>query len=498
MALADYFHRSAVAAAQVLAGFDEDSLADRLTSTTVEVCVGEPSTKDVVSTLDMVVRLLARFYPTLSFSGESNHVAHYAKLAREINPNIEIVNDHADYGISVGTNPYPRCTQPVFAGSKGWDALTSFERPFRSADETSNPFGSGAAACLAVGEVFRQVFGVGDEPSGDVVLSTLDLASEPSAENVPLERADIGQSVLVGVGAIGNAIVWALGRTSLRGTLHLVDHQQVELSNVQRYVLCGRSDENQSKVNLAARFLQGELLSVTHEMDWAHFVEAEGHRWSRVLVALDSAQGRRDVQASLPQWIANAWTQPGDLGVSVHPWTKDGACLACLYLPVGPTAGEDRLIGDALGLNSDIELLNVRRLLHNNAPLPPELFDQVSAYLGVSVQELSAFSDRPLRTLYVEGLCGGALLPLNRIGQPTQELHVPIAHQSALAGILLASRLAAKTMGRDEDATRITRIDVLRTLGTHLSQPMQKDARGICICQDRTYEDVFQMKYGAA
>jgi hypothetical protein len=87
---------------------------------------------------------------------------------------------------------------------------------------------------------------------------------------------------------------------------------------------------------------------------------------------------------------------------------------------------------------------------------------------------------------------------LSRIGRPTQEVHVPIAHQSALAGVLLGGRLVSRAMGRTPEATRVTRIDVLQPLGQYLTQPMQKDVRGICICQDQVYRDAFGAKYDPA
>ena len=111
---------------------------------------------------------------------------------------------------------------------------------------------------------------------------------------------------------------------------------------------------------------------------------------------------------------------------------------------------------------------------------------------GIEPDALDSFADKPLRALYVEGLCGGAVLPLNRIGRPTQDVHVPMAHQSALAGVLLAGRLVAKAMGLAGDSTNVTRIDVLRSLGEYLTQPMKKDDRGICICQDPVYRDAFR------
>jgi len=494
MALADYFHRSAIAAAQVLAGFDEDALSERLEKTTIEVCLPETHSDEAEALTDLTVRLLARFYPRLSLSGLPEDISGYIKLAQAINPNIEIVEGAGDFAIGIGSDASPRSANLIFVGSSGWDAHLSLDRP-QTVGSTHNPFGPGAAACLGVGEIFRQVFETGGSRLSTVAFSTLDLTSQPTTDNVTIDGTDIGTAVLVGVGAIGNAATWALGRAPLSGELHLVDHQRTELSNLQRYVLCERDDADRSKVDLAEESLQSGLRGISHDETWERFVAGHGHHWDQVLVALDTAQGRRDVQASLPRWIANAWTQPGDLGVSVHPWNESSACLACLYLPAGQAPGEDRVIGSALGLTSDMDLLQIRRLLHTNSPLPPELLGRVSAHLGVSPEELAPFSDRPLRTLYVEGLCGGAVLPLSRIGSPTQDVHVPIAHQSALAGVLLAGRLVARAMGRAPEGTCVTRVDVLQPLSEYLTQPMQKDSRGICICQDQLYQEVFRSKY---
>jgi hypothetical protein len=494
MGLADYFHRSAVAAAQVLAGFDEAALSERISGITIELCIDENESDEANALVDLAIRLLARFYPRLRITGGGARRPRYLKLARSINPNIEIGRSRGDFGVALGAGALPSCPSPVFAGSDGWDAYVSTDGPV-SVGTTRNPFGPGAAACLAVGEVFRQVFEIGAPLHGGMTLSTLDLESRPTTANWVIDGIDVGSAVLVGVGAIGNATVWALGRAPVRGELHLVDHQRLELGNLQRYVLGARKDDDCIKVELAERFLAGDLRAVRHEEEWSRFVAAHGHRWGQVLVALDTAQGRRDVQASLPYWIANAWTQPGDLGVSVHPWTQDGACLACMYLPSGPLPGEDRIIGSALGLTADLELLQIRRLLHTNSPLPPELYARVSAHLGVEPDALNRFADRPLRALYVEGLCGGAVLPLNRIGRPTHDVHVPIAHQSALAGVLLGGRLVARALGRSPESTRVTRIDVLRPIGEYVTQPSKKDDRGICICQDPVYQNTFRSKY---
>jgi molybdopterin/thiamine biosynthesis adenylyltransferase len=489
MALADYFHRSAVAASQVVAGFDEEAIRDRLQTVHLGVSVGDAETSQGQHLLDMTVRLLARLYPTLVLDGDTNGTA--ATLAREINPNIELTTGRADFAVAIGANASEIADTTIFAGSDGWLAHVGTNGPFPVGAET-NPFGAGASACLAAANVFRAVF-MGDAPQLDetLVFSTLNYGS--TQEPHLTDGLDVGEAVLVGAGAIGQSALWALTRAALNGRLHVVDPEPIELSNLQRYVLAARSDEGEPKIAVLPKLQSSSLRLAGHELDWQHFCQQNGYAWERVLVALDSAADRRAVQASLPRWIANAWTQPGDLGCSVHPWSEEGACLCCLYLPDGQTPNEDELIAQALGLQG-MEL-EVRRLLFTRQPVPAALLPTIEQHLELPEGGAAAFAGRPLRDLYVDGVCGGALIALDKVGRPHQGVHVPIAHQSALAGILLACRLVADVLGAGPSDTSVARIDIMRALGDELAQRAQKDARGICICQDPVYRSAYDTKW---
>lgn len=500
MALADYFHRSAVALAQVLSGFDEDAIRSKLEEKTVGIAFSSDSvTKpEGRATVELAVRLLARLYPRLVLvGGDIDFLEHARSLARLINPSIDISDGDADILVAVGST---EMTAPlmIFVGSNGWDAHVSTAGP-KELGETNNPFGAGAAACFGAANVFRAVFhGEHAQFDEELTLSTLDMTTDATSDNVAIDDVDLGPSnVLIGVGAIGNAAVWALGRSPLKGTVHLVDNQTLELSNMQRYVLPVRDNENRAKVELAAAAFHGGLVPIAHPLDWATFAATEGYQWQRVIVALDSARHRRAVQASLPRWIANAWTQPGDLGVSTHSWTE-GACLSCLYLPAGELPNEDKLIATALGIARPERELQIRNLLHAGASPPREMLEEIAGKLEVPLDALLPFEERPLRELYVVGICGGVVLPLSRIGTPTQDVHIPIAHQSALAGVLLAGRLVAHAIQRVPTGAQVSRINVLEPLPQlmgSLTQPIAKDPRGLCICQDRVYADAYALKY---
>jgi hypothetical protein len=489
MGLADYFGRSAVAAGQVLAGYDERAIRERLDTQRIGLQVGPSATTAEGRALtDLIVRLLARLYPSLVIQGRGadGWAAELADLARAINPAIEL--DGAPTLVLGVGDDVPGGARALFAGSTGWTALFSRTAP-QPVGTTNNPFGAGTSACIAAANLFRAVFfddadARMDRDAAFHVLPPGRVASDFS----PL-RFD-GRAALVGVGAVGNAAVWALARSGIEGPLELVDGEQIDLGNLQRYAMATRADVGRSKVDVAAAAL-GATWKVSAVVDhWARFVAERGVP-DRVLVALDSARDRRAVQAALPRWLANAWTQPGDLGVSTHDFLN-GACLACLYLPTGTVENADQIVARALGIPE--RLLEVRQLLDTGAPTPRPLIEAVSAAHGVRLEDALAFEGRPLRALYVEGVCGGVLLPIGATGAPRAEVHVPLAHQSALAGVLLAAEFVAQLVAA-VDGTHVLRLDVLRPLPEFVRQRAAKDPRGICICQDPDYVASYRAMY---
>jgi hypothetical protein len=495
MAIADYYARSALAASQVLAGFDEERIRAALDSVRVGVAIGTDAANctEGRAIVDLIIRLLARLYPTLVVRceiGAQDAASDAMSLARKINPNIDFVSDPT-IEIAIGAalpcaGGWPR----IFVGSNGWNAFVGTKES-RTLGSSQNPFGAGAAACFAAANLFRWVF-QGGEASLDKDSTFSVLQNEQrQASDAPLEGS-LGEIVLVGVGAIGNAAGWALSRLPMEGVLHIVDHQVIDLGNLQRYVLADRSDEAGIKAEVVARYFQGNVQSKPHALNFENFVASKGYAWPRMILALDSSRDRRATQASLPQWIANAWTQPGDLGVSSHDFL-DGACVSCLYLAGHALENEDAIIASALGIPE--QLMHIRTLLHNGDGIPRVLLDSIAMAHAIPIDRLLPFEGRPLRNLYTEGFCGGAVIPLGAVGTPRQEIHVPLAHQSALAGLLLVATAVRHALGLNRSGTHVTRIDVMRPLGSHLTQPAAKDRRGICICQDADYRDVYKSKY---
>ena len=193
----------------------------------------------------------------------------------------------------------------------------------------------------------------------------------------------------------------------------------------------------------------------------------------------------------MPRRVANAWTQPGDLGVSSHNFLE-GACVNCLYLPDGEQKNEDQIIAESFGVPG--RLMQVRTLLYKNEGAPRDLPVAIATARDLPLVKLLPFEGRPLLALYTEGFCAAAVIPLGDPGKPANDVHVPLAHQSAMAGVLLAAAGVRMGLSGRVDSV-VTQYDVLKPQQQFQVYPVAKDRREICICQDKDYREVYQNKY---
>ncbi|MGH7642424.1 MAG: E2 ligase fold family C protein, partial [Candidatus Dormibacteria bacterium] len=214
MSLADYYSRWAMAAAQVLADFDHSEFVRRLEETALGIRFSQEAgdSPEGRALLDLLVRLTARLYPKLVLQApdrQSPLASELVQLASRINPAIELAegDDEASFWIGVGGDALVPEGRGVYAGSNGWIALVSADAA-QPTGHSRNPFGAGAAACVAAGNAFRFIFAdrSPDTLDREAALSTWRLASGAGPE---LEAIAVNDLTLVGVGAIGNATSWA-------------------------------------------------------------------------------------------------------------------------------------------------------------------------------------------------------------------------------------------------------------------------------------------------
>lgn len=523
MALPPYVAKAISSVLGLVAGFKSQQIAQRLNDSTIVVAFDgvAAASSEGRQTLQFVTDLLARLYPVLGFVNlEDTETAkglsqELVALAQGINPNLSVFagdRGAVSYTLVVGaTQVTPReSDSPVlYLGSDRWIALCSKSSPV-SCGDSPVPFGAVGAACIGAANVFRAVFSDllrTATADSDLALSLFDSSMTTIADAESLRNPefppdlDMQEVFLVGVGAIGHACAYCLARLSrLRGTLNLVDDEEYDDSNPQRY--CGtKADAADYKVDSVATWFtnhSADFRVLPHAMTWDRFVSGRGSfQCERVAVALDSAEDRMFVQATLPKWIANSWTQEDNVGVSRHHFLTS-ACLACIYLPTSPAKSLDEEVADALRFPLE-QLRFVRELLDTGRFLDADLIRQIEKQVAIADGALAEFTGKPLITLYQRAACGGLILDLGGvIGVTPERAQVPLAFQSAFAGTLLAAEIVATVANlRDAGFPVRTEFNLLRALsGTPLS-PEGKSPSGRCICQDADYIAAFNAKYAS-
>jgi hypothetical protein len=141
--------------------------------------------------------------------------------------------------------------------------------------------------------------------------------------------------------------------------------------------------------------------------------------------------------------------------------------------------------------------MEMRAHLHSDFKVDADFLRRVADATGVSLGLLLPFTGTSIRTFYSRAVCGTTHFGTAR-GGDRGELSVPMAFQSALAGVLLAAEIVADAAPlRSAAMLPLTKLNLMKPLGSYLTEPVQKHASGRCLCQDPTYVGVYERKYGA-
>src|SRR5260370_12464473 len=88
----------------------------------------------------------------------------------------------------------------------------------------------------------------------------------------------------------------------------------------------------------------------------------------------------------------------------------------------------------------------VGELLQRNDGVSENFMQRVATAFAVPYAQLQPFVGRPLRNFYQKAICGGMMIGLTGTGNPGTAV-VPMAFQSALAGLGLAADLVKHAAG---------------------------------------------------
>lgn len=358
---------------------------------------------------------------------------------------LDIADDDADAALHFGAGARDAT---VSIGSDGWLVHVATDgTPTRFSDQT-NPVGSYAAACMGVAEVFKALLRdyVGEEnirgrvtPIENTTFSTYDYKVDPANPANPVLPSIVNLHNLnvIGVGAGGGALVQTLSALdAVRGTIRLVDSDEVSSSNLNRYIWAYRRDEGAMKAEVGKQVMVDAHPALTfavksYSQPYIAFSdEVDEEALELVVSAVDTVRAREQIQWDLPETILDASTnQEGDYVVLCVAF-GEGQCLACKHR--GRQDGVKRemaVLSDQIGLDTDT-LVDMNT---DNSAFTPDHVDRIAAYVNgttdITVPEPGErFSD------WFRQHCG-------HLDLGGADMEVPVPFLPVTAGILLAGEV---------------------------------------------------------
>jgi len=516
MGLTKYFSKDLLAINRLIK-VDQDIVIQKLNETVVRICFDDDAvnSKEGNCCIDLLIRLFARFYPRIILHDCSGNNSVYIKelkaLAKTINGEIEFVSEKKDstYNIFAGNIRKKKLSKSntFYLGSDNW--IFKYSRTKKQKfGNSDNPFGSGMAACLTAANLFRDIFkdfqGI-DTLDDDVNLSSYNLNFKNLA-NPKFKRIKFNDVVITGLGAVGNGLLWSLSKIDdLEGSLHLVDHDNFSSSNLQRYVMAIEKDIGNLKVSKAKRLLKKKKLSVKiFPAKWSEYLSQRGD-WDIdcVVVSIDNAQDRIGIQSSLPKLILNAFTEGNDIGITRHRNFISESCLTCSCIPEGPKKHRINEIADNCNIPKYFDLVkdyyNLDKAVDEIIPGKNEsILSIIAKANSFDIAALEQFKGKKIDEFYSDAVCGGNIFTLSNQEDKQNNIDVPMAFQSVIAGLLLGIELVKYSGGQKSynfqrtDFYSLFRLNE-KTNPVHISIP--KNATGSCICGDAIYKERYREKW---
>jgi molybdopterin/thiamine biosynthesis adenylyltransferase len=281
--------------------------------------------------------------------------AHSIGPNREGFANVEAAGKNAsDLVISVGFECSP---DAAFSAAGNGFCGGIFTRPVttpaRYSDLTIGPY---IAACLAASEIFRLVRLRNFTPERQLFLDAIDYTHGADPAWRDLDVAGEFESVLlVGVGAVGSALLHALYPLPLRGALMAADNDPkgVDKTNLARYPLFGWGSLGKAKASEAAALLHAATFQlVPHDGSFEHFVEGT-NKPQIVISAVDKNTARHALQEQYAPLILSGSTYNLRAEVLRCGPPSVGACLAC-FNPLEIAGRTEEEIRSLLDKNPDV------------------------------------------------------------------------------------------------------------------------------------------------
>lgn len=282
-----------------------------------------------------------------NFSTLHQRIMHECK---EANPYIKINLNHIppeSLVLNIGLETYKDVIPDYCITIDGWDVVAwhpgDNESVILNNEEHFIPAAQ-VASCLGVAQIFKMAI---DQDKEDLLqsfrwslwncnLTPLDVAPV-ATPRIPSSKIYLGNILQVGVGAVGSNVLYFLSMVDSDYKLKIVDHDRVEVENLDRSLLFGISDIEQTKVYRANAVMKNYGIDYVDVFDgsWNEFVNEEISLkdFDLWLALANEDNVWQSMAENLPPIVIQATTNY-DWGVTLgrHIPFKD-YCLRCRFKP---------------------------------------------------------------------------------------------------------------------------------------------------------------------
>jgi len=364
---------------------------------------------------------------------------------------------HIDAEAGVGLYQ-PEAPFSIATLADGWRVLAGKPCVMPAFIPTSNnPFGPYFAACIAAGEVFKHLVGL--KPGCGRAIEHLAFSLWDYQKSESWESTDPGlwppeivllPFYLVGAGAVGQATIASLAACpNIGGYATIVDEEEVDATNRNRYALAHSGNLGKKKVLIASDVLtRNNFQVVPYPGWWESYVQGTSRplqrddvtqlekkwRFQRILSCVDKNRPRHSIQNVWPEIILGGSTWECGILVQEYDLRTDGECLKCAN-PIE----EVRTIED--------EAARWRKMA-------PDQRQNVAQEKGLDIDAIEAYLDVPK--------CGqlGEQEIAKFVLDPHQDWSVGFV--SVAAGVLLAAKLVQSQIAGLDSAFPPSRGQALR------------------------------------
>jgi len=422
------------------------------------------------------------------------------EFTQRIDPSLNVelgdaVKQTVDAVVAIGPS---RAASPfsVTINSDGWLAELSDLPDLDYISSSLNPLGAHAAASLGAAEVFKEILRKLGSDSvavqkrvSHVRFSTLDFSTDmkdPPNPELP-QRIRTENAYLVGAGAVGSALVYAMRHVrGLTGNLSVMDFDAIDITNLNRYPTAIRSDVGRAKVDVVSDFLRGTNVSVLpFRMSYESFVkEAKPEKLPLVISTVDNDQAREHIQSDLPREVLHGATHEQTFVISRHDFIH-GACLGCLFFRKPKSYSEQ--IADETGIALGV----VERVLETNGPFSAEHLATMVEKRGVVISKYSDSIGRPFKDVYAKEICGTLTINVNNKVEAATTSFV-----SVMPGILLTAEILKQAIPELANY-RLNNYFQMSLFSPNANIPFfrQKDPRCVSLCFDSIMLDRYHQKW---